>query len=580
MSSDRPTLALVLAGGRGTRMGGLDKPALDVRGRRMLDIALAAVSHLGTTVVVGPHRPELPPAVIQTQESPIGSGPVAAIAAGLAAVDTPADAVVMVLASDLPYLERSAVDALIAATSLRHPVTCAVDENDRVQFLLSAWTVSELRRRLSTLHADTLDNRAVKALVAASFSTLRVPGTADADTPADLDRAREYPRLSITAARAAITNALTPMPAGTAQLIESFGAALAGPLIAHGDLPRSDVSAMDGYAVAGAGPWHIRDEIRIAGATGTLTLTDGEAARIATGAHLPAGATSVIRDEHVTVVGNPPELHELPDVPRRNDARLRGEDWSSGYTIAPAGTTITPALVSAASSGEVFDAPVRGPVRARLVITGDEIRSTGPLQRGQTRDSVGAILPHLLERSGVRCISNTHLRDTADNFESVLTAESGGNLIVIVGATGGGAADELRSALSRLGARVIVGRVASRPGGSQITAVLPDGAVVLGLPGNPYAAVTTLLTMLPTIVAALTACAPAPPTVGVIANASDVSSVATRLLPVTQLSDGRWRADPSVRTAHLAGLIGRAAFALIPEGADDDCVAELILLPT
>jgi molybdopterin molybdotransferase len=91
--------------------------------------------------------------------------------------------------------------------------------------------------------------------------------------------------------------------------------------------------------------------------------------------------------------------------------------------------------------------------------------------------------------------------------------------------------------------------------------------------------VTTLLTMLPTVVAALTGSDTPPPLLGIIENAAAVSSDAVRLLPVTQSEDGRWRADQSVRTAHLAGLIERSAFALVPAHSDDGAVAELVVLP-
>ena len=582
MTTTPPTAAVILAGGRGTRMGGVDKPGLLVHGRRLLDIALSATSHLDAVVVVGPHRPELDPGITQTQESPAGAGPVEAIWAGLSATRLPDNAVVVVLASDLPHIEAESVDALIAATSTDNPVTCAVDENNRTQFLFSAWTFRELRQRLSTLRESSgLENQPMKAIVTEPFSTLSVAGTTDCDTPEDIDRARSHPRLTIDQARAAVRNSLTALPPHRADLADSLGATLAQPLVALGDLPRSDVSAMDGYAVSGEGPWRIRTEIRIAGADGQLELGEGEAIRIATGAHLPLGATSVIRDEYLSVDEPSRMVRRLPDAPHRNDARPRGEDWTTGFTIAPTGTAVTPAVISAAASGEVFDALVRGPVRARLIVTGDEIRRTGPLREGQTRDSVGGILPYLLESNGVRCVANSHLRDTADSFERVLAdgVDQEADLLVVIGATGGGAADEMRSALDRLGARTIVGRVASRPGGSQITAVLPSGLVVLGLPGNPYAAVTTLLTMLPTVVAALTGSDTPPPLLGIIENAAAVSSDAVRLLPVTQSEDGRWRADPSVRTAHLAGLIERSAFALVPAHSDDGAVAELVVLP-
>ncbi len=102
----------------------------------------------------------------------------------------------------------------------------------------------------------------------------------------------------------------------------------------------------------------------------------------------------MIRDEYLSVDEPSRMVRRLPDAPHRNDARPRGEDWTTGFTIAPpTGTAVTPAVVSAAASGEVFDALVRGPVRARVIVTGDEIRRTGPLREGQTRDSVGGILP-------------------------------------------------------------------------------------------------------------------------------------------------------------------------------------------
>src|SRR4051812_16166828 len=95
-------------------MGGVDKPAIVVGGRSMLDAALGAVVGCARTVVVGPHRPELGPEVRQAQEVPAGSGPVAAIAAGLRSLDEcdfPAELVV-VLAADMPFLTAAAVDDL------------------------------------------------------------------------------------------------------------------------------------------------------------------------------------------------------------------------------------------------------------------------------------------------------------------------------------------------------------------------------------------------------------------------------------------------------------------------------------
>src|ERR1700712_830522 len=79
---DRPPLRIVRPGGAGRRLGLVDKPALLVRGRTLLSLALDAVAP-ALTVVVGPPR-ELPSDVLQTREDPPQGGPAAALVAGLA----------------------------------------------------------------------------------------------------------------------------------------------------------------------------------------------------------------------------------------------------------------------------------------------------------------------------------------------------------------------------------------------------------------------------------------------------------------------------------------------------------------
>ncbi len=564
-------------------MGGIDKPAIVVGGRRMLDTALGAVDGCDRIAVVGPRRDELPARIVQTQESPAGAGPVAALAAGLAALDWTSDGIVVVLAADLPALEQRTVADLVAAL-VEHPdaeASFAVDESGHVQFLLSAWRRPALTDRLDALAGR--ENQPMKALMPDRHVTLAVAGAADCDTPADVERARaaQPPEpMDIDTARALIRDSLVPLPVREVSPAEAFGATLAAPLVAAEALPRFDVSAMDGYAVAGPGPWRLRSEIRYAGSSADLTVADGEAVRIATGAQVPPGATAVLRDEHVEAAPDPEgALRRRSDAPIRDDTRRRGEDWQPGHHLAEAGMAVTLAVASAASSGEVTAATVRGPVRAHVVVTGDEIRRDGPLRAGQTRDSLGPVLPEMLRHCGVRTVANTHLRDTADGFDALLHDAHDTDVIVVVGATGGGAADQLRGALSRAGARTLVGRVRCRPGGSQLTALLPDGRVVLGLPGNPVAAVATALTMLPAIVDGLTARTPTVPMSGAVSNAADAGTSVTRIVPVTRQVDGTWRADTVVRTAHLAGLIGREALALLPPDPVDGQTVELVSLP-
>ncbi|NLG54363.1 MAG: molybdenum cofactor biosynthesis protein, partial [Rhodococcus sp.] len=411
--------------------------------------------------------------------------------------------------------------------------------------------------------------------------TVAVPvGVEDCDTEADIERARLVgpSTMELGHARAVISNDIAPLTPHDKNLIDVVGAALAAPLLAADAVPRTDVSAMDGYAVSGPGPWLLRPEVRPAGDTSDFSLDEGEAARIATGAHLPPGASAVIRDEFVVTRGQ--FLSKHPGTPDRDDARRRGEDWHPGHVIAPEGSPVTPALISAAASSEVRQASVRGPVRVHTVTTGDEIRRDGPLRPGQTRDALGPILSHYIHGVGALPVTNAHIRDTADSFDELLQQTTGVDVIVVVGATGMGAADHLRSAITHAGARLLVSRVKCRPGGSLLVATLPDGRVVLGLPGNPYAAVSMLLVMLPSIIDALTAQSQRAPLSGSIANAGEVSIDRTRIVPVTSTPDGRWHADQNVRTGHLAGMINRPALALIPADAPNNAVAEIILIPT
>lgn len=103
--------AVVLAGGAARRLGGVDKPALRVGGRTLLDRVLSACAGAGTSVVVGPRRATARP-VRWVQEQPPGSGPLAALAAGLRRTNA---SMVLVLSADLPFVSTATVRALLRA---------------------------------------------------------------------------------------------------------------------------------------------------------------------------------------------------------------------------------------------------------------------------------------------------------------------------------------------------------------------------------------------------------------------------------------------------------------------------------
>ena len=179
-------IAVLLAGGAGTRLGGRHKPAITVAGHTLLDRALAAVRDADRVVVVGPQQPTSRP-VRWTREDPPGGGPVAALAAGLA--EETGDADVVVLATDLAKITADTVDRLRAALAAQPDQDGVVlcDHTGRRQWLIGVWHAGALRAALpaqphgASLHA-TLGGLAVATLPE------RLGESADIDTWTDLTR--------------------------------------------------------------------------------------------------------------------------------------------------------------------------------------------------------------------------------------------------------------------------------------------------------------------------------------------------------------------------------------------------------
>lgn len=166
MSAARPFGAVVVAGGAARRFGGIDKLRVEVDGVAVLARVLAAVRALDPAdlVVVGPARPGLDDGCRVVREEPVGAGPAAALAAGMAALVVPAGAAVLVLAGDLPHLTEAALrtllDHLEAQPALDAVAAC--DADGRRQHLLAAWRRESLLDALEVL-GDPV-GRAVAAL--------------------------------------------------------------------------------------------------------------------------------------------------------------------------------------------------------------------------------------------------------------------------------------------------------------------------------------------------------------------------------------------------------------------------------
>ncbi|MER6567350.1 molybdopterin molybdotransferase MoeA [Streptomyces sp. NPDC001093] len=424
--------------------------------------------------------------------------------------------------------------------------------------------------------SDDLDVEEALALVrqAKDDPAGQVPAPAP-ETHGERHRATPWAQareIAARAARARVRRAPVSVPLG-----DALGLVLAAPLDALTDLPSFDTSAMDGWAVAGPGPWEVRDEGVLAGHAQPEPLTDGMAVRIATGARIPADTTAVLRSEHGRT-DTQGRLHATREIVHGQDIRPRGQECRSGDQLLPVGTRVTPAVLGlAAAAGYDTVTAVPRP-RAEVLVLGDELLTEGRPRDGLIRDALGPMLPPWLRALGAEVVAVRRIGDDAKALRRAVTG-SEADLVVTTGGTAGGPVDHVHPILECIGAELLVDGVKVRPGHPMLLARTKDDQHLVGLPGNPLAAVSGLLTLAEPLLRTLAAHpAPEPYTLP-LGEAVQGHPHDTRLIPVVLRGD---RAVPLHYNgpAMLRGIAAADALAVVPPGgARQGEEAELLDLP-
>ncbi|RKT16792.1 molybdopterin molybdotransferase [Streptomyces sp. 1114.5] len=368
-----------------------------------------------------------------------------------------------------------------------------------------------------------------------------------------------WPRAREAARRAG----LRPLPAVALAPAEALGHTLAEPLGALIDLPAFDTSAMDGWAVAGPGPWRVTGRL-LAGPAEPAPLADGTAVEIATGAQLPPGATAVLRREHGRADGT--LLHDRGPCPLTTgqDVRPRGQECRRGEELLPAGVPVGPAVLGlAAACGHDRLLVHRRPV-VQLLVLGDELLAAGIPGPGLVRDALGPLLPPWLQAAGAEVAEVRYVRDDFGLLRDALR-HSTADVVVTTGGTAAGPVDFLHRALAEAGARLVVDGVAVRPGHPMLLAELPGGRHLVGLPGNPLAAVAGTVTLALPLLHARSGRAVGAPALAPAAAALPGHPSDTRLQPVRRTAAG---VVPLAfdGPAMLRGLARAEALAVVPPG--------------
>ena len=384
-----------------------------------------------------------------------------------------------------------------------------------------------------------------------------------------------------------------PLPPVAVPLVEAIGHTLCRDVTALQDMPHYASSAMDGWAVSGPGPWLLAGS----GQHGSLPagnrfLPANSAAVIATGGLVPHGADAVLRKESGLAVRDPNGSQVLTlradakaGEPRSGQhIRPAGQEARLGDVLIPAGTVLNPAHVAVAAAAGHDSVQVRARPAAAVVLTGAEVVTQGLPGPGEVRDTFGPQLGSVVSLLGGVAGAPQRISDSFGEWLDALEnpgMPSGGHADVIIttGGTGKSGTDHFRAAIDALGGRLLVDGIAMRPGHPAVLAVLPGGRFVIGLPGNPLAAMMALLTLGAPLMASLGG-AQLPP-MHLVMSGCDVDGDAgrTRLIPCRFLSG---LAFPVEHTGPgmMRGLAwADAVMAVPPQGVDSGEPVPVLPLP-
>jgi molybdopterin molybdotransferase len=266
------------------------------------------------------------------------------------------------------------------------------------------------------------------------------------------------------------------------------------------DLPPFDNSAVDGYAVRHVdlqndGDTRLAVAGRLtAGACAEAAIEPGQAIRIFTGAAMPAGADTVFMQEDVTVDGS--QVVVPKGLKLGSNRRLAGEDVAAGQVALSAGTVLEPQHIALAAALGITGIEVRRRLQVAIFSTGDEVVEPGSPRGGAAiYDANRYLLSELLERLGAVVTDLGILADDPDVLAGALAkAAARHDLVITSGGVSTGEADHVRGAVERIGS-LVFWRVAIKPGRPVAMGVIRDGAgqgaVFVGLPGNPVAVFVT-----------------------------------------------------------------------------------------
>ena len=343
-----------------------------------------------------------------------------------------------------------------------------------------------------------------------------------------------------------IRRAIRPLAPSVLDLPDAEGCVLAEDVTAGVSLPSFDNSGMDGYAVLAddTSPASEQSPVTLpvtaeiaAGDVGTYRLVPGTAAKIMTGAQLPAGADAVVPVEWTD--GGDVRVAISRPATSGNAVRYTGGDARAGDVLLTPGVRMRPMQIAVAASAGRHAVSVRPRPRVVVLSTGDELAEPGtPLVPGRIWESNSYMLAAAAREAGALAYRRAVV---PDNVSGVLPAISeqlirADVVITTGGVSMGGSHDVVKAALAELGT-VTFRKVAMQPGMPQGFGVIgPDNVPIFTLPGNPVSAYVSFQLFVR-------------PALGLLQGIDDLR---LPVVPATLTSDVR---SPSGRRSYLRGIL-------------------------
>lgn len=276
--------------------------------------------------------------------------------------------------------------------------------------------------------------------------------------------------------------------------------------------PAADLSAMDGYALGGDGPWDLVGESR-AGMPFEGEIAAGQCTRISTGAHMPKGADRVLIQEDARREGL--RIATLSPPLKGQHVRLAGFDFASGDIVLRRGDPLTPASMALAIAADIETIEVGLPPRVAVLDSGDELAAPGaPRGPNQIPASNGTMIAAMIAPHVGPVEWLGPVADDREALANALREAEDCDILITSGGASVGDHDLVQQALKDWGAEIDFWKVAVRPGKPLLVATRQSERghqVILGLPGNPVSSfVTAFLFALPLVRRAMGARDPLP----------------------------------------------------------------------